>query len=477
MKIATANHQRSLLSSSTPRYILDLKTVRSMTEQMQFAQGGLQQYVLGLGGPQAPGQQPNQGQPGPPEQTASQAAAITGPSRPPTQPPHPQQQLQPPQLPQPTAQPLPPPQSTPIPTPASVPSTPSHPQPHPQSTPNPAHAALKGKGNQATSTPPASAATPVASAPTPTHIASSPQAAQSSPKPKATKPKPRRKASTSASKAPSSAPAPPPAPSPAPAASATPSSAAAPTPVDVPTPSSEGGVKRRREEESPAIPPVGEPSPPKKLKTDWEGPVSSQLVKKEQDLDAIKTDEDASKFFDKMSEMLKTNLDAGENQEPWPSQISDTLDQILKAVGDSSDLGESGFSSLLGDTTTGLGLSASPPPSHVSSGLDGFEFFDFTSYSALEGDSDSKAATPDLVTVSSTNPSPGSGSETDMSHAPSGAADTAKIVDPKVDDMGDGSDFLRLGPWKEIDGGESAYYQNTEWKWDTAMPEQTWAFT
>ena len=218
-------------------------------------------------------------------------------------------------------------------------------------------------------------------------------------------------------------------------------------------------------------PPASEPSPPKKLKTDWDGPVSGELVKKEQDLDAIKTDEDATKFLETMSEMMKTNLDTGD-QDPWPSQISDTLDQILKAYGDSSDM-DTGFSSILGESS---GLS-SDAPSHVSSGLDGFEFFDFSSYSGLDDDSGSKAATPDLVTVSSTKTSPGSGSETDTNHAPPGGVDTAKVADPKMEDLSDSADFLRQGPWKEIDGGESAYYQNPDWKWDGSMPEQTWALT
>ena len=40
------HYQRSLLSSSTPRYILDLKTVKSMTEQVKIAQNGLDTYIM-----------------------------------------------------------------------------------------------------------------------------------------------------------------------------------------------------------------------------------------------------------------------------------------------------------------------------------------------------------------------------------------------------------------------------------------------
>ena len=37
------------LSSSTPTYFIDLKTVKSMTVQTQVAQKGLQMYIMGLG--------------------------------------------------------------------------------------------------------------------------------------------------------------------------------------------------------------------------------------------------------------------------------------------------------------------------------------------------------------------------------------------------------------------------------------------
>jgi len=59
--------------------------------------------------------------------------------------------------------------------------------------------------------------------------------------------------------------------------------------------------------------------------------------------------------------------------------------------------------------------------------------------------------TTDLVSSSSTNPSPESGSE---------------FTDP-----------LRLGTLKEVDGGESTYFHPSEWKWDNPMPmlEQPWA--
>lgn len=97
------------------------------------------------------------------------------------------------------------------------------------------------------------------------------------------------------------------------------------------------------------------------------------------------------------------------------------------------------------------------------------EFFDFSSYAAHEeDDTGSKANTPELISSSSTNPSPESGSEADPAHH---ATMQSEI---KMEEF---SDPLRLGTLKEIDGGESAYYQSNEWRWDTAMntQEQPWA--
>lgn len=99
------------------------------------------------------------------------------------------------------------------------------------------------------------------------------------------------------------------------------------------------------------------------------------------------------------------------------------------------------------------------------------EYIDFSSFGTLDDDENgSKAHTPDLVSASSTNPSPESGSEID-------AVGQGATTDWKLGDIPDLSDPLRLGPWKEIDGGESAYYQHSDWKWDSPMPtlEQPWA--
>jgi hypothetical protein len=103
---------------------------------------------------------------------------------------------------------------------------------------------------------------------------------------------------------------------------------------------------------------------------------------------------------------------------------------------------------------------------------------DFTSCAA--DDDYSNPATPDLVASSSTNPSPESASDPAdaAGHVAVGASsDAVKFANLKTEDSYD-PDILRLGVWKEIDGGESAYYQSDKWIWDGPMPvlDQPWAF-
>ena len=66
-----------------------------------------------------------------------------------------------------------------------------------------------------------------------------------------------------------------------------------------------------------------------------------------------------------------------------------------------------------------------------------------------------------------------------MSSGGSGSGgDTAKIVDP-VKSEEDPFDPTRLGPFQEVDNGESAYYQDFgSWKWEGSMStsDTPWAF-
>jgi len=298
----------------------------------------------------------------------------------------------------------------------------------------------------------ASASTPVNNAPTPRDM-SSPQAPKSpkgKPKPK---PAPKRKVSIKAA-------APPPLPPPEPAT--------APSPA--------GSNKRQREEE--ASPPqqmqpsasnasgpsvANEPSPPKRIKTEWDGPPNEAIKGRAEQVENIKTEEDGAAFLEQMTELFK--MAAGnDGQDTITSDFSETLDTIFKGFGASTDEGASGISSLgMGDGN--VSQDVAPPV------VDEFvEFFDFSSFGTLdEDDAGSKAATPDLISSSSTNPSPESGSEVDTAHH-----QALTSSDVKSEDF---TDHLRLGVWKEVDGGESAYFHSGQWKWDSPMQslDQPWA--
>ena len=233
--------------------------------------------------------------------------------------------------------------------------------------------------------------------------------------------------------------------------------------ADTPAPSNENGHNhpRKRKDFAEKIEEKVLPSKKRKVR----GALSSGDLVKGQEVVAVKTDEDALKFLEKIS---------AETQGPWPSQLLDMSEEVLKAVGDTSAL-EDPNTLTFGESSSGM--TSSPPPSHISLGLDGFEFFDFTSFSSPEDDSVSKAATPDLVQTPSTCPSSDSGSETDATVGLPAVDDTAKAVDPSTaEDVEDRPDYLRLGMFKEI-GGQSSYYHVADWKWEGSMPEQTWAFT
>jgi len=143
------------------------------------------------------------------------------------------------------------------------------------------------------------------------------------------------------------------------------------------------------------------------------------------------------------------------------------LDTIFKGFGASTDDSAGGSMSSLGMGGDGSVSQAGGPPPHVDEFV---EFFDFSSFGTLdEDDAGSKAATPDLISSSSTNPSPESNnSEVDPAHQALTSSDV------KSEDF---TDHLRLGVWKEVDGGESAYFQSGQWKWDSPMQslDQPWA--
>ncbi|KAF8072116.1 hypothetical protein FPV67DRAFT_1411823 [Lyophyllum atratum] len=424
--ILTVNQQRGMLNTPNPRYIVGLDILRNMMAQVHSAndtqgQQPPQQHYLqapGINMPPSNHLTPEMNRP--PSQSLPQqqmASALSPPNRPPVT-------LRPP----------------PVMKKVSA------------STPN----ATTG-GAVSTPTPPYSASTPLPSAATPTQTASSPQAPKSPKGKPPVKPKnpPKRRPSVKNQPASTSAP---------PAAEQAQTS----------TTSSGGNVKRPREEDAPhnfGASPVAsgsgvasEPSPPKRIKTEWEGPPSDVLKKKTEAVENVKTEEDASAFLEQMTELIKM---AGEGQESLSSDISETLDMILKGYGTIPE----GSDALALSSFGGLGESSMPSTSIKPPADEFVEFFDFSSFGTIDDDNgdDSKAPTPELVPSSSTNPSPESGSEADAAHHA-----LLSSTEPKTEEL---PDLLRLGPWKEIDGGESAYYQSGDWKWDSPMPtqEQPWA--
>lgn len=428
-------------SGGNPKYIMDINQVRQYLAVCANFHDNITKRFTPPDAPQTPQHPQNpqiQHQPGPspiPRQTIPSAGASSAP-RPNSMP-----GLMPP---------LHPPQNT-----ATSPQ-PTQPSPRTQpiqTTPAPLVAKKRPvhSDNVASmSTPPASASTP-ASAPTPTNMAASPQTPKSpktgKPQPK---PKPKRKQSVKGQ--------PPVLPSPAQPSGSAPTPATPIADQSSPAASTPESVKRRRDEDTTTVQ-TDAPSP-KKQKTDWDGPVSEELAKKKQDVEEVKTEEDATKFFENITEMLAMAASDGHSV---PAEISSTIDQILNTL--DTDVPPS---------TILDGSTATLPSASLLGGDDPFQFFDFSSYN--EDDRGSKAPTPDLV-QNSTNPSPESGSDNE-GHVTS-TSDSARIADPRAEEGHDGSDGLRLGFWAEIDGGEAAYHNANYWKWDEPMPanDQPWAIS
>ena len=318
---------------------------------------------------------------------------------------------------------------------------------------------VQRKPQQSSSTPsPAASATPVASTPTPTAVASSPPAPKSSPKGKALgKPK----ATIGSTKRRVSKVVPPPVPAEPVQSSPSTSNRNAKRPHDDNTSNGAGPASGS----SSTV--ANEPSPPKRPKTEWDSAPSEALKKKNEAIDSIKTEEDASVFLEQMTAELIKMAANGEGQESLSSDISDTLEMILKGYGPIPDI--SGTMSL-GESSTAR--EPSPPSAPLMDSFD--EFFDFSFGTVDDDENNSKAPTPDLVSSSSTNPSPESNHEVDAAnHGLSSSSLSAMEI--KTEEL---PDRLRLGTWKEIDHGEATYYNPiTEWKYDSPMPslDQPWA--
>ncbi|KAJ7126729.1 hypothetical protein C8R44DRAFT_103842 [Mycena epipterygia] len=184
--------------------------------------------------------------------------------------------------------------------------------------------------------------------------------------------------------------------------------AAAPPPLPQPEPvaaSLAGSNKRAREEPSPPHQGQGsnpsgpsvmnEPSQPKRQKR-WEGPPNDAIKARPEQVENVKTEEDGAAFHEQMAELFK--MTARNNGEE--TLISEFLEPLpaLFDTGFGTDEGASGMSSLpVGDE-------------FVNS-------FDFSSFKRDdEDDAGSREATLDLISSSSVNPRPESGSEVDAAH-------------------------------------------------------------
>lgn len=244
------------------------------------------------------------------------------------------------------------------------------------------------------------------------------------------------------------------------------STPAPPTPVaSVQTPGSDGSAKRRREDEE--LPQTQNEPSLKKVKTEWEPRDNEAALKRNEEVESVKTDDEASKLLEEVVGLI-TQAQTVDGQASMASDISDSLDQILKQYTAGSDLPS------VGDLSDPSHVDHRPNNASASSNdamaiSDEFgDFFDFSSY-----DTFSKATTPDLVPASSTNTSPESASD--------GPAHTPLAVDTGFGDDGlnGGSDIRKLGFWTEIDGGEGVLYQQDNWKWSGQMPtmDPAWAIS
>ncbi|KAF9223549.1 hypothetical protein BS17DRAFT_782080 [Gyrodon lividus] len=465
--VMTVAKQRHLVSTSSPQYIITLMTLRSMQTQIQKLNEEFENRWRATRMAAAAAH-------------AQQHAGLTLPTtRPATVTPLPIPPVQNMPQPPPSAPPMngrqvsinPPLQQShshihPHPHPSQS-QPPPQSQHHPQSQPQPVKKPVQppvplspsvppGPTTLASPTPPppvASASTPVASIATPQTTAGSPQTPKS--------PKLKTAAKTKV----------------APRASRKPSATGKCPATPEAAPPSVAGVKRPPEDDiaalanaAPSEAEANNAPSPKKVKTEWEGEASDALVKKQQEIENIKTDEDATLFLDRMKELFAMTASADSE---ISSDIASTLDRILAGVAQEPADAAATAAALSAYGSGDVG----PPPTalspHMGPANDAFlEFVDFSSFTTLEDeDSDSKAPTPDLVSSSETNPSPESGSEGDSSGSTSSPDKT------KIDEPGDCSDLLRLRSLREIDGGESAYYQADNWKWASPMTtlDQPWA--
>lgn len=423
MQCLTARYQSSEAKKGDSRHVLDLTTVRNMFHQVTNANNAFTKEISTALGTPLPSSGPFGGMSG-----------FGGSEHPPYI--YPNQVRAPPEPEQSTPPITAPPRQVPISQPANRRKQPTS-------------LAAEQTATASTPTPPPNS-TPTAQAATPSLLATSPQTPKS-PKAKAT-PKQKSAARRKTSKATA----------PVPVES---SSVAPPTPA---TPVSSGetqtGNKRAREEDAASneAPPLA-PSP-KRVRTEAEEQFSDVQQKRQEAADAAIADPAKSEsYLAQIDDLLRLAQSSGDGA--LQSHIGNLLESIV----------ETAYPDYVDSTTSTLDTldTLIAPPSPSSAQL--HECMDFVDWSSCE------VATPDLVQTSSTNPSPGSGSEVEtLGHARAQGSSSPQLFNAKapLDDLNE-PDPLHIGFWSEIDGGEAAYYQSTGWKWDGPMPttEQPWAIS
>ncbi|OJA07852.1 hypothetical protein AZE42_10212 [Rhizopogon vesiculosus] len=441
--VLTVAHQRNRCSNGSPQYIIGLHTLKSMYMQVQKANEEFEQRFqmmkAAVGSQQMGGPHINR----PPPHTAPNVP-------PPAQHTSPQT-LQLPQIGPPISRHPSANQSHPSQHPSANMSQPSHPPP-----PQPM---VKKAPTRVPPSPSIPAATAIVKVPSPT------------PPPASTAPTPATAASPQTPKSPKSK-----QPSKAKNGQRTPKPPTASPSEHSPT--FTPGVKRPADEDVSTLPTAGPstqpesfgaPSP-KKVKTeDWEEEPSEAFVNRHQEVDSIKTEEETIAFLDRMKELvaISASTDTGVYDD-----ITHTLERILQGASqDPTNIATPAFASSIGPPLSELSPPAGPPNDAFS---EFHEFIDFSSFTTLEDEEETKAPTPDLVSSSSTNPSPQSNPDADQSHQGASSPDKTKVEEPRESNH---LDLLHIGAFKEIDGGESAYYQPPDWKWEGPMTtlDPAWA--
>ncbi len=229
-----------------------------------------------------------------------------------------------------------------------------------------------------------------------------------------------------------------------------------------PTPDSVGSKRARLEATAAAAPAA------KKVKTERDKLTSDAMSKRQQEAEAVKTDDDSEDILEQMTLWLnQVTNNGGEFVESLQTEIVDSLDKSLKECASIPD--DSGLSSLASSSSVDAITIGSSSAWQNSSTMNPTDFSQFTSYGLPEWAMSSMATTPDLL-PSSANPSPRS-SDGIGPHLPaSKAADTAEIFLPKTEPS-EGHDSIPQELWRAVDGAESTFYNASDnWKWDQSMP-------